>query len=68
MDPKEDYLSPGLRELNFNEKKKGAKAPNEAPIVTREDAKKLLDGVLLTRQSVTQGLRRCTIPSGLWNG
>ena len=63
--PKEDYLAPGLRELNFNEKKRGAKAPNEAPIVTREDAKKLLDGVLLTRQSVTARIAEMYHPVGI---
>ena len=37
--PKEDYLSPGLGELNFNPKIRGANAPNEAPVTTTEEAK-----------------------------
>ena len=51
--PKEYFLSPGLGELNFNKKKRGAKAHNNSPVITREDAGALLEGVTLTRQSVT---------------
>ena len=37
--PKGDYLSPGLGELNLDPKVRGAKAPNEAPVSTREEAR-----------------------------
>ena len=32
--PEEDYFSPGIGELNFNSKVRGAKAPNKAPVTT----------------------------------
>ena len=50
--PKEDYLSPGLGKLNFNPKVLGAKAPNEAPVTTREEARELIRKVTLLRQAV----------------
>ena len=65
MSPKEDFLSPGLGELNFNKKKRGDKAPNEAPVITREDAEALLTGVTLTRQSVTVRIAEMYDPTGV---
>ena len=65
LSPKEDFLSPGLGELNFNEKKRGDKAPNEAPVITREDAEALLTGVTLTRQSVTVRIAEMYDPTGV---
>ena len=50
---REDFLAPGLGELNFNKKVRGAKASNASPIVTREDAKNMMKDVVLTRQAVT---------------
>ena len=50
--PKEDVLSPGLGELNFNKKKRGAKAPNLTPVITREDAEKLMRSVVITKKVV----------------
>ena len=46
--PKEDLLSPGLGELNFNKKKRGAKAPNLTPITTREEAEELMKSSIWT--------------------
>ena len=47
--PKEDFLSPGVGELNFNKKVRGAKAPNEASVTTREEVRLLLKKFTLTR-------------------
>ena len=45
--PKKDYFYPGLGELNFNPRIRGAKAPNEAPVTTREEAMELIKKVAL---------------------
>ena len=63
--PTEDFLSPGLGELKLNEKKRGAKAPNENPVTTREDAEGLLEGVVLTRQSITARIAELYDPIGM---
>jgi len=48
----EDTLSPGLSDLNFNKKVRGARKPNENPIISNEDVKALLDKVKFTRRIV----------------
>ena len=48
----EDCLSPGIGEINFNKKVRGARKPNEEPVVTVDDASRLLDSVLFTRRMV----------------
>ena len=63
--PMEDYLSPGLGELNFNPKIRGAKAPNEAPVTTREEARELIRKVTLTRQAVVARIAELFDPVGL---
>ena len=63
--PKEDYLSPGLGELNFNPKVRGAKAPIEAPVTTREEARDLIRKVTLTRQAVMARIAELFDPIGL---
>ena len=62
---REDFLGPGLGELNFNKKIRGAKAPNLSPIVTREDAENMMKDVVLTRQAVTARIAEFYDPSGL---
>ena len=48
----EDTLSPDFSELNLNKKIRGAKKPNETPVVTREDAGKLLSSISITKRLV----------------
>ena len=62
---KEDFLSAGLGEPNFNKKVRGAKAPNEVPVTTREDARELLKKVTLTRQAVMARIAELFDPVGL---
>ena len=63
--PREDLLGPGLGELNFKNKIRGAKAPNASPINTREDAEKMMEDVILTRQAVTARIAEFYDPAGL---
>ena len=51
-DPEKDELSPGLGELNLNKKLRGERKPNEKPVKTTMDAKRLLTGVKLTRSLI----------------
>ena len=47
-----DILYPGFAELNLNKKVREAKKSNVLPIVTLEDAARLLSNVTLTRRMV----------------
>ena len=51
-DVEQDTLSPGFSELNFNKKIRGARKPNETPIITKDDVIQLLDSVVFTRRIV----------------
>ena len=48
--PEEDTFSPGMGEMNFNKKVRGAKRPNIKPISTYEDLKEVLEKILITRR------------------
>ena len=62
---REDFLAPGLGEVNFNKKIRGAKAPNTSPIITREDAENMMKDVVLTRQAVTTRIAEFYDPAGI---
>ena len=47
-----DILYPGFAELNLNKKVRGAKKSNVLPVITLEDAARLLSSVTLTRRMV----------------
>ena len=51
--------------MNFNPKVRGAKAPNEAPVTTREEAMELIKKVALTRQAVVAKVAEVFDPLGL---
>ena len=51
---KEDQLSPGFEELNFNRKKRGVKKPNEHPLVDSAAIQKVLLKAPLTRRKVVE--------------
>ena len=44
-----DILYPGFTELNLNKKVRGAKKSNVLPVITLEDAERLMHSVTLTR-------------------
>ena len=62
----EDILSPGLGELNFNKKQRGAKKPNRDPIVTRQDAEALLKDLIVTRRIVVAKVSKFFDPLGFF--
>ena len=65
--PKEYYFSPGLGELNFKPRIRGAKASNEAPVTTKEEARELIKTVTLTRQAVMAKIAEVFILLDCWN-
>ena len=65
-DSKNDILYPGFAELNLNKKIRGAKKSNVLPVVTLEDAGRLLDSVTLTRRMVVSIMAELYDPCGFW--
>ena len=59
-------MSPGFSELNLNKKIKGAKKPNLSPIITREDARKLLAPIQLTKRIVVSKISELYDPVRLF--
>ena len=59
-------MSPGFSELNLKRKIRGAKKPNLAPIVTREDASKLLTPIHLTKRIIVSKISELYDPVGLF--
>ena len=57
-----DLLSPGLGELNLNKKIIGMKKP----VVSSEDAEKLLSSITLTRRTVLAKVAEFYDPCGFW--
>ena len=64
--PREDTLSPGISEMNFNKKIRGSKKPNVKPVVTKEDASDLMGSVSLTRKKVASKVAEIYDPIGIW--
>ena len=64
--PQEDTLSPGLGELNFNKKHRGSKKPNVEPVVTEQDARKLVQDLIVTRRIVVSKIAEMFDPVGLF--
>ena len=64
--PKEDTISPGFAELNMNKRVRGAKKPNEFPVITREDATKLLASIKITKRIVVSKVSELYDPIGLF--
>ena len=48
---KKDTISPGFSELNLNKRIRGAKKPNEFPIITKEDAVKITKKFVVSKVS-----------------
>ena len=61
-DSKQDILYPGFAELNLSKKIRGAKKSNILPVITLEDAGRLLSSVTLTRGLWFQLSLNCMIP------
>ena len=64
--PEKDMLSPGVAELNFNRKVRGAKKPNPEPIVEKDQAKELMKDLILTRKMITSKVAEFYDPIGIW--
>ena len=65
-EPETDIFSPGFSELNFNRKIRGAKKPNRYPVVTKEQAKELMEDLIVTRKVVASKVAELFDPMGLW--
>ena len=61
-----DVLCPGFAELNLNKKVRGAKKANLQPVITLEDAGRLMTSVTLTRRMVVSILAELYDPCGFW--
>ena len=61
-----DILYPGFAELNLNKKIRGAKKSDTLPVITLEDAGRLLSSVLLTRRMVVSIMGELYDPYGFW--
>ena len=62
----QDELKPGITELNLNKRVRGARKPNVNPVITTEDAEKLLKPVLLTRRHIISKIAEFYDPIGVW--
>ena len=65
-EPVKDILTPGFSELNFHSKVRGAKKPNSKPIITKEDARELMNDLVVTRKIVISKLAEFWDPIGIW--
>ena len=63
---KEDTLQPGIGELNFNSKIRGAKNPNSKPIIKLDDARDLVKEIKLTKKHVVSKLAEFYDPAGFF--
>ena len=64
--PEQDVLHPGVSELNVNRKRRGMKVPNSEPVITQEDADKVLQKVKLTRRIIVSKVSEIYDPVGIW--
>ena len=64
--PEQDFFSPGFSELNFHKKIRGAKKPNDQPIVTIGDAQQLMKDIKLTRKMCASKVAELFDPIGIW--
>ena len=64
--PEQDFFSPGFSELNFHKKIRGAKKPNDQPIVTVDDAQQLMRDIKLTRKMCASKVAELFDPIGIW--
>ena len=62
----EEIIKPGIGELNFNKKVRGAKKPNAKPMETVEDLRELLELTTLTKRSIASKLAEVYDPAGTW--
>ena len=65
-DSEKDVVYPGFAELNLNKKVRGAKKPNTHPVITLQDAGRLMASVVLTRRMVLSILAELYDPCGFW--
>ena len=63
---KDVILKLGLSELNLNKRIRGAKKANESPVITSQDAEKLLQPLQLSRRQVVSKTAEIFDPVGLW--
>ena len=64
--PEQDFFSPGMGEINFNKKVRGAKQPNKTPNDTVEKVKEAMKEVRLTRKMCVARVAEIYDPLGLW--
>ena len=62
----QDILYPGFAKLNLNKKVRGAKKSNVLPVVTLEDAERLMNSATFTRRMVVSILAELYDPCGFW--
>ena len=61
---KEDIIQLGFGELNLNKRVRGARKPNELPVVTRGDAENLLRSITITRRVAVSKVAELYDPLG----
>ena len=61
-----DTLAPGFSEINFNDKRRGLRAPNPFPVCSPEDVSDLLSSKNITRRMVISMIAQFWEPSGIW--
>ena len=61
-----DVLYPGFAELNLKKKVRGAQKANLQPMITLEDAGRLMTNVTLTQKMVVSILAELYDPCGFW--
>ena len=61
-----DILYPGFTELNLNKKVRGSKKSNILPVITLEDAGRLMNSVFLTWRMIVSILAELYDPCGFW--
>ena len=61
-----DILLPGFTEVNLNKKVKGAQKSNILPVITLEDAGRMMNSVTLTWRMVVSILAKLYDPCGFW--
>ena len=59
-----DVLYPEFEELDFKKKVRGAKKPNIQPVITIQDAGRLMTSIILTRRMVVSILAELYGPDG----
>ena len=65
-EPVLDVLRPGFQELNFNKRIRGARKPNQQPVLSKDQAEELMKNEIITRKVVVAKVGELFDPVGFW--